>query len=87
MGFFAQGLVGLSTQGYETLSTMVDVQEQNFLSSDTRLGHSVTEVQRSSCVISTNQMQNGNDMPHDKACPVLRAGHVSFLRVFTGISL
>ena len=62
---------------------MVDVQEQNFLSSDTRLGHSVTEVQRSSCVISTNQMQNGNDMPHDKACPVLRAGHVSFLRVFT----
>ena len=63
---------------------MIDVQEQNFLSSDTRLCHSVTEVQRSSCVISINQMQNGNDMPHDKACPVLRAGHVSFLRVFTG---
>ena len=63
---------------------MIDVQEQNFLSSDTRLGHSVTEVQRSSCVISTNQMQNGNDMPHDKACSVLRAGHVRLLWVFTG---
>lgn len=63
---------------------MIDVQEQNFLSSDTRLDHSVTEVQRSSCVISTNQMQNENDMPHDKACPVLRAGHVRFLWVFTG---